>query len=316
MAHDSIGTPAFWIGFIVFVLVLLAADLTFLHSNDREISMKSALRWTICWIIMALLFNLGVWHWFGSKSALEFLAGYLIEKALSVDNLFVFIVLFQYFAVPVRYQYRVLFCGIIGALILRGTFIALGVAILAEFHWVMYLLGLLLIWSAFKLMKGGEVHVDIEKNPMFKFSRRFVPSVDKYYGHRFFVFLDGRLRTTPLLLVLIAVEVTDLAFAMDSLPAVFGITTDPFIVFTSNIFAILGLRALYFLLASAMKQLRYLPNGLAVILLFVGAKMLLSQICPIPIVVSLGVILLLLAISVAASLLFPEGNKENAEAAS
>jgi tellurite resistance protein TerC len=244
-----------------------------------------------------------LYFWFGSERALAFLSGYLIEKALSVDNLFVFIVVFSVFAVPAKLQHRVLFWGILGALVMRAIFIALGSALLHEFHWLAYLFGAFLVYTGVKLFvqRSGEVHP--ERNPLFRLFRRFVPSVDDYRGGHFTVVEAGKRYATPLLLVLVAIEATDIVFAVDSIPAIFAITTDPFIVFTSNIFAILGLRALYFALAGMMAKFHYLKVGLSFVLVFVGGKMLLAGVYEIPILASLGVIVALLGGSIVASLL-------------
>jgi tellurite resistance protein TerC len=301
---DSIGTPALWIGFTAFVLAMLALDLGVFH----RIGMREALVWSVVWIGLALAFNLGVYAWFGPERALEFLTGYLIEKALSVDNLFVFLVLFSYFAVPAALQHRVLLWGILGALVMRAAFILAGAALIQEFHWVIYIFGTFLVFTGIKLLahRGGEMHP--ERNPALRLFRRVVRSVPDYRGAKFAVKETGRWYATPLLMVLIVVEATDIVFAVDSIPAIFAITTDPFIVFTSNIFAILGLRALYFLLAGMIGKFRYLKVGLGLVLAFVGAKMLLSEVVKVPIVLSLGIVGSLLGLSVTASLLYPKRN--------
>ena len=303
MAIESIGTPALWIGFTTFVLVMLALDLGIFHRKAHEVRVKEALGWTAVWVSLALVFNVGVYFWFGSERALEFLTGYVIEKALSVDNIFVFIVVFTAFSVPANLQHRVLFWGILGALVMRAIFIVLGAALLQQFHWVIYIFGAFLVFTGIKLLvqKSDEIHP--EKNPLFRLFRRFVPSVSDYRGGRFTVVEGGKRYATPLLLVLVAIETTDLVFAVDSIPAIFAVTTDPFIVYTSNIFAILGLRALYFALAGMMGKFHYLKVGLSLVLVFVGTKMLIAGVFKIPILVSLGVIVALLAGSVVASLL-------------
>ena len=248
-------------------------------------------------------FNLGVYYWYGSRIALEFLTGYLIEKALSVDNIFVFLVIFSYFAVPAAYQHRVLFFGILGALVMRAAFILVGAALLAAFHWTIYLFGAALVLLGLKMLlrQADEVHPD--RNPLYRLFKRFVPAVDGYRGPRFVVRENGRWLATPLLLVLISVEATDVVFAVDSIPAIFAITRDPFIVYTSNIFAILGLRALFFLLAGAIGNLHYLKTGLALVLAFVGVKMLITDVYKIPISASLAVVACLIGGAVVASLL-------------
>ena len=305
MGLESVGTPVSWIGFTLIVLAMLGLDLGVFHRRAHEVRVKEALLWTVVWISVALLFNVGVYFWFGSERALEFLTGYLIEKALSVDNIFVFLVLFSYFAVPPAFQHRVLFWGIVGALVMRAVFILLGAALLQSFHWVIYIFGAFLIFTGVKLLlqRGSEVHP--ERNPLFRQFKRLIPSVGDYRGPRFTVVENGKRFATPLLLVLVAIEATDIVFAVDSIPAVFAVTRDPFIVYTSNIFAILGLRALYFVLAGVMGRFHYLKVGLALVLVFVGGKMTLTDIYRVPIAVSLVVIALLLAGSVVLSLLRP-----------
>jgi len=303
MGVESIGTPLLWTGFTVFVLAMLALDLGVFHRRAHTVHVREALIWTLVWISLAMIFNVGVYFWFGSERALEFLTGYVIEKALSVDNIFVFIVIFSYFAVPPALQHRVLFWGILGALVMRAIFILLGAALLQMFHWVIYVFGAFLLFTGVKLLlqHGSDVHP--HRNPLFQLFRRAVPSVNDYRGPRFTVVEGGKRYATPLLLVLVAIEATDVVFAVDSIPAVFAITRDPFIVYTSNIFAILGLRALYFALAGVMGRFHYLRVGLALVLVFVGAKMMLTDLYKVPIVASLAVIAALLAGSVVASLL-------------
>jgi tellurite resistance protein TerC len=302
----SIGTPALWIGFVAFILVVLSLDLGVFHRKVHVIKIREACAWTAVWVSLAMIFNLGVYHWFGHDRALEFLTGYLIEEALSVDNLFVFLVLFSYFAVPSHLQHRVLFWGILGALVLRVGFIFAGTALIQRFHWVIYVFGAFLVFTGIKLLFSGDEEVQPERNPVLKLFRRVVRSVPDYRGARFTVKEGGRRYATPLLMVLIVIETTDVVFAVDSIPAIFAITTDPFIVFTSNIFAILGLRSLYFLLAGMMGKFRFLKYGLGFVLAFVGVKMLLSTILPIPTAISLCVVIGLLGFSIAASLLFSE----------
>lgn len=303
MDLERIGTPALWGGFTLFVLVMLVLDLLVLHRKAHEVRMREALLSSGVWITLALLFDLGMYFWFGSERALQFLTGYVIEKALSVDNIFVFIIVFATFAVPAKLQHRALFWGILGALVLRALFIVLGAALLQRFHWVGYLFGGFLVFTGVKLLvkKGAEVHP--EQNPIFRLFRRTVRSVSHYRGGHFTVVEGGKRYATPLLLVLVAIEATDIVFAIDSVPAIFAVTTDPFIVYTSNIFAILGLRALYFALAALMGKLRYLKIGLGLVLAFVGAKMLLAVVYTIPILVSLATIALLLGGAVMASLI-------------
>lgn len=303
MGLESIGTPALWIGFTVFVLAVLALDLGVFHRTAHEVRLREALLSTAVWILLAMLFDVGIYFRFGSEHALDFLTGYLIEKALSVDNIFVFLVVFSTFAVPPKLQHRVLFWGVLGALVLRAVLVVLGTAALQRFHWVGYAFGAFLVWTGAKLLlqRGAEVHP--ERNPLFRLFKRVVPSVDDYASEHFTVVDDGKRYATPLLLVLVAIEATDIVFAVDSVPAIFAVTTDPFIVYTSNIFAILGLRALYFALAGVMGKVHYLKVGLSLVLAFVGTKMLLAAVYKIPILASLAVIVALLAGAVVASLI-------------
>jgi tellurite resistance protein TerC len=305
MGPESVGTPALWIGFTLLVLAMLALDLGVFHRVAHKVRVREALMWTVVWISLALLFNVGVYFWFGHERALEFLACYLIEKALSVDNIFVFLVLFSSFAVPAALQHRVLFWGIVGALVMRALFILLGAALLRNFHWVIYIFGGFLIFTGIKLLlrEGSAVHP--ERNPLVGKFMRLIPAVKGHRGTRFTVVEEGKRRATPLLLVLLCIEASDIVFAVDSIPAVFAVTRDPFIVYTSNIFAILGLRAMYFVLAGVMSKFHYLNVGLALVLVFVGVKMAITDIYKVPIAVSLAIIALLLAGSVVLSLLRP-----------
>ncbi len=296
------GTLALWVGFNLFVLVLLALDLGVFHRKAHAVSVKEGLIWSAVWIGLALLFNLGVWVWQGPQVGLEFFTGYLIEKSLSVDNIFVFVLLFTAFGVPAASQHRVLFWGILGALVLRGTLILAGAALLQQFHWIFYLFGAFLVFTGVKMALHRDEEQHPENNPLARWLGRVVPMTQEYHGTRFFVQSAGRRLATPLLLVLAVVESTDIVFAFDSIPAVFAVTQDPFIVYTSNIFAILGLRSLYFVFAGAMAQFHYLKLGLAAILVFVGAKMLIADVYEIPIALSLVVIATLLALAVGASL--------------
>ncbi|MBI4620003.1 MAG: TerC family protein [Desulfobacterales bacterium] len=291
-----------WILFNVFVLAMLALDLGVFHRKAHEVKIKEALIWSAVWITLALIFNLGIYFWRGEAAALEFLTGYLLEKSLSVDNIFVFLLIFSYFRVDPLYQHKILFWGILGALIMRAIFIAVGVTLIQQFHWVIYVFGAFLILTGIKmaLQKDKEIHP--EKNPALRLFRRFMPITDHSVQGKFFVKLNGRTFATPLFVVLLVVETTDLIFAVDSIPAVLAITLDPFIVYTSNVFAILGLRALYFALAGAMRLFHYLHLGLSSILVFIGAKMLLADIYRIPIVIALSVVAGILVISVVASL--------------
>lgn len=301
MPIETIGTPLLWAGFIAFVLAMLAIDLGVFHRKSHEVSLKESLAWTIVWIALAGAFNMVVYSWFGSERALEFTAGYLIEKALAVDNIFVFVVIFSTFAIPTIYQHRVLFWGVVGALVMRAAFILAGGALLQRFHWVMYVFGAILVLTGIKLMVQRKQELHVEKHFAVRWFSRVVPMTSDLNGHHFTVVRDGRRYGTRLLMALAAVEVTDLIFAVDSIPAIFAITSDPFIVFTSNIFAILGLRSLYFLLAGVVDRFVYLKVGLSVILVFVGGKMLATDIYKVPVVASLAVIVAILATSVIAS---------------
>jgi tellurite resistance protein TerC len=279
-----------WVAFAAVITVMLALDLGVFHRKAHVIGAREAAVWSVVWISVALLFNLGIYLHSGSDRALEFFQAWLIEKALSVDNLFVFLVAFSYFAVPAHLQHRVLFWGIIGALITRGAFIAIGAALLATFHFVMYIFGAFLIFTAMRLLRGGDEEPHPEKNPVLRLFRRFVRLTPEYVGSSFFTRQDGKLFATPLLMVLVVIEATDVVFAVDSIPAVFGVTSDVFIVYTSNIFAVLGLRALCFLVASVVRRLKYLRPALALVLAFVGGKMLLADRFRIPNWISLVVV--------------------------
>jgi len=295
-------SPWLWVGFIAFVLAMLAIDLGVFQRKAHAISMKEAAGWTVVWIALALVFNVVVYFWRGGETAAAFFTGYIIEKALSVDNLFVFALIFTFFGVPRTYQHRVLFWGILGALIMRGVFIAAGAALLEHFHWVMYVFGAFLVFTGIKLAQHQNAEVHPDRNPLVRLLRRLMPVSDTYHGAAFFVREAGRVVATPLLVVLLVVESTDVVFAIDSIPAVFAITQDPFIVYTSNVFAILGLRALFFLLAGALDKFYYLKWALSVILVFVGVKMLAADVYKIPVSLSLLVIAGLLAAAIVASL--------------
>ncbi len=292
-----------WIGFNAFVLALLALDLGVFHRKSHSVSVKEALGWSAVWIALALLFNAGLYFWRGPEPALQFLTGYLIEKSLSVDNIFVFVLLFSAFGVPAAYQHRVLFWGVLGALVMRGILITVGVILLEEFHWILYVFGAFLIFTGIRMAMHKETEVHPDRNPILKFVRRIVPVTAHYERDRFFVHRSGQFLVTPLLLVLVAVETTDLIFAVDSIPAIFAVTTDPFIVYTSNVFAILGLRSLYFVFANIINKFYYLRPGLAVILSYVGVKMLVTDIFHISAALSLLVIAVILAITIIASMM-------------
>ena len=303
---ETIGTPVLWIGFSALVVGLLVLDLAVFHRKAHEVKVGEAVVWSIVWILLAVGFGIGLYLWSGPDPALEFFTGYVIEKALSVDNLFVFLVIFSYFAVPPAYQHRVLFWGILGAMVMRAIFIFAGAALLSRFHWLLYVFGGFLLITGLKLFLHRDEEVHPEQNPLFRWFQRVIPTVSEYRGARFTVVEAGRRYATPLLLVLLAVEASDIVFAVDSVPAIFGVTEDPFIVYTSNIFAILGLRALYFVLAGAMGRFHYLKIGLAAVLVFIGAKMLLAAVYHVPVAISLAVVMTLLAASVIASLLRPQ----------
>lgn len=314
---QSIGTPTLWGGFLVLVFALMAVDLAAYRRNPREMSVREASAWTAGWIAAALLFGAGVaWH-FGRRPAVEYLTGYVIEYALSVDNLFVFILIFKTFGVPPTYQRRVLLWGILGAMILRAAFILVGAALLSRFDWLLYVFGAFLIYTGGKILSGKDVETHPEHNPVLKLFGKVFPVVRHFGDGKFVVKHHGRWFATALLPVLLVVEATDVVFAVDSIPAIFAVTRDPFIVFTSNVFAILGLRALYFVLKSIMDAFRYLKVGLGLVLVFVGAKMCSERWVHVPAEVSLLIVMSFLGISVAASLLWPgvtEGNDASGEA--
>ena len=305
LAAPNLGSPLQWGLFFAFVLGMLALDLGVFHRKQHRVGIREAIVWSIVWTVLALVFNYWIWGQYGDQAGLEFLTAYVIERSLSFDNIFVFIVIFNYFAVPAEYQHRVLFWGILGALISRGIFIALGTALITRFEWLIFVFGAFLVYTGVKILKEKDTEVHPEQNPVVKLFQRFVPLTPRYHGKHFFVQEAGRRVATPLMLVLVVVEATDVVFAVDSIPAVFGVTTDPFIVFTSNIFAILGLRALYFLLAGLMHKFVYLSYGLGLVLVFVGAKMVLHDWIHIPVEWSLGVVGALLTAAVVASLLRP-----------
>lgn len=299
----SVGSTWLWVGFNLFVLAMLALDLFVFNKEAHEVRLREAGIWSAVWISMALIFNAGLYHYFGTEVALDFLAGYLIEKSLSVDNLFVFLLVLGHFKVPSSDQHRVLFYGVVGALVMRVAFILAGTALITRFHWMMYIFGGFLVLTAGKMLfsKGGDE--DVEDSRVLALVRRLIPMTSEYRGHAFFVREGGRLMATPLFAVLVVIEMSDVVFAIDSIPAIFGVTTDPFIVYTSNIFAILGLRALYFLLVGVLSMFIYLKYGLAVILAFIGVKMLIVDLFHVPIHWSLLTIVSILAITITASLI-------------
>ncbi len=306
-----------WGGFILIVLLMLALDLGVFHKDDHEVSTKEALTWTAVWISLALLFNVGLYfiyenHWLGmgtgahaldgKQAAVQFLTGYLIEKSLSLDNIFVIALIFNYFAVPAIYQHRVLFWGVMGALGMRGVMIALGAALISNFTWMIYVFGGFLILTAIKMLISKEDNLEPDRNPLVRIARKLYPVSKNLDGHNFFTHVDGKRMATPLFLVLLVVESSDVLFAVDSIPAIFAITQDPFLVFTSNIFAILGLRSLYFALASLLEKFKYLKQSLVFVLAYVGVKMIMSHHYHIPPAFSLLVIIGILAVGVLASI--------------
>ncbi len=302
-----IASPWLWIAFNAFVLLMLALDLGVFHRKSHVVALKESLIWTAVWIGLALVFNLGVWHFFGTLQAVQFLTGYVIEKSLSVDNVFVFALLFSYFAVPLQNQHKVLFWGILGALVMRAIMIAAGAILIERFTWIVYLFGAFLILTGIKMLVKRNETLHPERNPVVNWFKKLVPVTPDYRGDRFFVREKGVLMATPMFVVLLLVEISDLIFAVDSISAIFAVTTDPFIVYTSNVFAILGLRSLYFALAGAVDKFHYLKTGLAVVLMFVGVKMLLAH-SPwkLDTLLALGIIVLVLAGSIVLSLMRPK----------
>jgi tellurite resistance protein TerC len=311
---ETIGSWWMWLAFTAFVVVMVAIDMLALRARGaQKVSVREALLWSAVWITLALLFNAGLW-WLldgtagravANEKALEFLTGYLIEKSLAVDNIFVFVMLFSYFAVPPAYQRRVLIYGVLGAVVMRAVMILLGAMLIAKFHWILYVFGAFLVLTGLKMLVFAEREPDLAANPALRWMRRHLRVTDQYHEDRFVVRQGGLRYFTPLFLVLVLVEISDLIFAVDSIPAIFAVTADPFIVFTSNIFAILGLRAMYFLLADVAERFHLLKYGLALILVFIGAKMLLAELYPLPIGLALVVVAIILSASVVASLLIP-----------
>ena len=298
----------FWILFNVFVITMLVLDLGVFNRRAHSITFREALGWSGMWMGLASAFAVLVYFWHGRAASLEFATGYLIELSLSIDNLFVFLVIFRYFRVPNKLQHRVLFWGILGALITRGAFILAGVSLIQRFHWLVYLFGVLLVYSGIKLMRQGDEEIDPEKNPLLKLFRKWIPVTDDYVGEKFWVRRPG-LYATPLVVVLLVVETTDILFAVDSIPAVLAITLNAFIVYTSNVFAILGLRSMYFAVAGMMDLFEYLHYGLSIVLILIGAKMLASHYYTVPTVIALGAVAGVLVISVLASVIFPKKTK-------
>lgn len=308
---DLVSNKIFlWTAFNVFVLLMLALDLGVFHRKAHTVSIKEALWWTLAWTVLTLVFNVVVYYWRGTDVALQFFTGFLIERALSLDNLFVFLLIFSFFGVDSRYQHKVLMWGILGALVLRAVMIFAGVTLVSAFHWVLYIFGAFLIVTGVKMgfQKEGAVHP--EKNIIVRLAQRILPVTPNYYEGKFFVRIGVRKFATPLFIVVVAIEVSDLIFAVDSIPAIFGVTTDPFIIYTSNVFAILGLRALYFALAGIMNIFEYLKYGLAAVLTFIGIKMVLMDLFPMSIVAALIIVCGILVISIVASLIWPRRKAE------
>ena len=294
----------FWIGFNIFVLLMLSLDLGVFHKKSHKVSIKEASIWSIVWVTLALLFNVFIYFQFGELKATEFLTGYLIEKSLSVDNIFIFVIIFGFFHIPEEYQHKVLFCGILGALVMRIIFIFAGVALISQFHWTIYIFGIFLIFTGFKMMAKKDKKLDLEKSKTIKFLKRKFNITNELHGDKFFVKMPDKKRyATPLFLVLILIEITDLIFAVDSIPAILAITQDQFIVYTSNVFAILGLRSLYFALAHIVHRFVYLSYGLALILMFIGTKMTIVDLYKIPTYISLIIIAVIITASIVLSLL-------------
>ena len=322
MIIESIGTPILYLGFSLLVIVLLAVDFFMLKTQgSHRVSVKEAAAWSVGWIAISLAFCGWFWWYldgsFGrevaNEKALEYLSGYLIEKSLAVDNVFVWITLFSFFAVPTEFQKRVLLYGVLGAIVMRAVLIYVGALLLAQFHWILYVFGLFLLLTGVKMLVFSTHEPDLEKNPILRWMRGHMKITNEYHGERFFVLKEGMRYATPMFVVLVLVEVTDLIFAVDSIPAIFAVTSDPFIVFTSNIFAILGLRAMFFLLADMAERFHLLKYGLAVILMFIGVKMLLLDVYKIPVGIVLGIVGLILLVSVAASLVASRRSGPEAE---
>lgn len=295
-----------WIIFNAFLLLMLAIDLGIFHRQSKKVSFKNAITWSVVWVTLALIFNGWIYYSMGEKPAIEFLTGYLVEKSLSVDNIFVFVLLFAFFKVPEQYQHRVLFWGVIGALVMRAVFIAVGAVLIAKFHWIIYLFGAFLVFTGYKMFKKYAADMHPEDNPLVKWFIKRGKVTNEFHGKKFFVNINGKKLATPLFLCLLSIEFTDLIFAVDSIPAIFAITKDPFIVYTSNVFAILGLRSLYFALEGIITKFPYLRYGLAIILMFIGCKMLLVDVYKIPIFISLGFIAVVLAFSIVWDKIFPK----------
>ncbi|HRG67486.1 MAG: TerC family protein [Saprospiraceae bacterium] len=292
-----------WGGFILFIVLMLALDLGVFHKENHEIKLKEALMWTMFWVSLALIFNIGIYHFMGSEKALQFLTGYLIEESLSIDNVFVFMLIFSYFKVPPKYQHKILFWGILGAMVMRITFILSGIMLIEKFHWIIFVFGGFLVVTGIRLAFQQEISIKPDSNPVVRLFKKYFRMTDTYHKDKFFIRENGVLLATPMMIVLIFIEVSDLIFAVDSIPAILSITSDPFIVFTSNVFAILGLRSLFFAISAISKYFVYLKYGLAAILTYVGTKMLISDYYKIDPLYSLLVILAILSLSIFASML-------------
>jgi tellurite resistance protein TerC len=305
------GTTLLWIGFNSFVLAAIALDLGVFSRRLHKVSMREAATWSAVWVFLAILFGLGILRYAGRQLSLEFFTGYLVEKALSVDNLFLFLVIFRAFSVDERLQHRILEWGILGALFMRGLMILAGVELIERFYWILYVFGAFLLYAGIHMLFAKKEKIRPQDSAMFRFASRHLRVTRDYAGEKFFVREDRKLYATPLFLVLLVVEITDVTLAVDSIPAVFGITHDPFIVYTSNVFAILGLRAMYFLLAGVLNRLRYLTVGLSFVLLFIGGKMVSDPWIDIPDHISLLIVASILFVALAASLLFPAPNKKS-----
>lgn len=294
-----------WVLFIVFIVAMLAVDLGIFNRKDHEVKVKEALAWSGVWIALALSFNAIVYFWRGPEIALQFFTGYVIEKSLSIDNIFVFLQVFAYFSVPAIYQHKILFWGVLGAIVMRAIFILAGVALITKFHWIIYVFGAFLVFTGIKMVLAENKEVHPEKNPLIRLLRRFMPISKDYEGGRFLIKRGGIVMATPLMVVLLVIETTDVIFAVDSIPAILAITTDPFIVFSSNLFAIMGLRSLFFALAGVVKKFYYIHYGLAAILVLVGVKMIVSDFYKLPSTAALAAVAAILSLSMIASVLWP-----------
>lgn len=300
-----------WTAFSVFVLSMIALDLGVFHRKSHEVGIKEALSWTVIWITLAMVFNLFIYYYFDKQKAIEFFTGYLIEKSLSIDNIFVIIMIFSYFKVPPAHQHKVLFWGILGALVMRAIFILVGIELIHNFHWLIYIFGGFLVVSGIKMLTSEDIKLEPEKNPLVKLARKVFPFTPNYHDDHFFVRFNSKLWATPLFLVVILIEATDLIFAVDSIPAILAISDDSFIVYTSNVFAILGLRSLYFALSGVEKYFQYLKHGLSAILIFVGVKMCITDLYKIPVDISLIIIAFVLVITMIASVAFQTDRSAN-----